>query len=321
MKHHFGDFLDRSRGYWTIVPNRERWSYHFEDVNDAPANTSIITVKKGDKNWPRIRELPDLRELTLHEPSNDQLVFVENLTALTSLRITHARPKDLEFLRKLNSLRELVLEYVSGFDQLDPLSDLSELRSLHLENLRRVKSYSGLGSCKSLQYLSIDGTFDWKQPIEGMTFLRSIETLEFLRLANVRISADAPVLSALVPLNNLKYLSIPMNTLPLDDFAFIEATRPDIEGAVRPAYLINESVRRPISGIDIRAKMPVNEFRELKTAHVADDGTRYLDEPMTAFLLGKGTRTLTGSPEKIRKNCDLHETKYRDLVNQSQKSD
>ncbi len=27
MKHHFGDFLDRTDDYWTIVPNRERYAY------------------------------------------------------------------------------------------------------------------------------------------------------------------------------------------------------------------------------------------------------------------------------------------------------
>ena len=27
MKHHFGDFLDRADGYWTIVPNIARYAY------------------------------------------------------------------------------------------------------------------------------------------------------------------------------------------------------------------------------------------------------------------------------------------------------
>lgn len=316
MKHHFGDFLDRSGGYWTIAPNRERWANHFEDVNDAPPETSIITIQKNDKNWPRIQELTDLRELTLHEPSKDQLSSIEKLSNLTSLRITHARPKDLDFLRQLHHLRELVLEYVSGFEHLDPLGDLVELRALHLENLRRVKNYSGLSSSKSLHYLSIDGTFDWKQPIEDMSFLRPLENLEYLRLNNVRVLADTPVLDALVPLKNLKYLNIPMYTLPLEDFAFIEAARSDIEGAVRPAYVVNDANRRPVSKEDIRSRMPESEFLEQRTGFVADDGARYINEPMTAFLLGKGTRTLTGAPEKIRKNCDLHESKYRELVRQ-----
>ena len=27
MRHHFGDLLDRDGGYWTIIPNRERYAY------------------------------------------------------------------------------------------------------------------------------------------------------------------------------------------------------------------------------------------------------------------------------------------------------
>ena len=27
MRHHFGDMLDREGGYWTTIPNRERYAY------------------------------------------------------------------------------------------------------------------------------------------------------------------------------------------------------------------------------------------------------------------------------------------------------
>lgn len=27
MKHHFGDFLDRTGDYWTTIPNRERFAF------------------------------------------------------------------------------------------------------------------------------------------------------------------------------------------------------------------------------------------------------------------------------------------------------
>jgi len=314
LKHHFGDFLDRSKGYWTIVPNRDRWAYRYPDLADAPLDASIVTIQKDDINWSRIHELPKLRELTLHEPTKEQLSSIEGLVNLTSLRITHARPKSLAFLRGLLNLEELVLEYVSGFSDLEPLGDLSNLHALHLENLRRVKSFTGLGACKSLKYLSIDGTFDWNQPVEDLNFLESMTVLEYLRLAKIRIDAESPVLRALVNLHSLKYLEISQNTLQLEDFAFIEANRPDVQGAVRPAYKVNEAVRRPVSKRDIRNSMPKSKFLELKASYIADDGSRFIDEPMTAFLLGKGTRTVTGAPDKIHDKCASHERTYRALV-------
>ena len=314
MKHHFGDDLDRSKGHWTITPNRNRWANHYYDLAAASVCESIITIQKDDENWSRIHELPNLTELTLDEPSKDQLSSIEGLVKLTSLRITHARPVNLDFLCGLQNLRELVLEYVSGFEDLGPISELPKLESLHLENLRRVKSFSGLRASKNLRYLSIDGTMDWSQPIQDLVFLESIKSLEYLRLAKVRVLAKSPVLSSLVDLQDMKYLKIAMNSLPLEDFAFIQALRPDIEGAVRPAFRVSEAERRLVYQGDNRHRMPESEFLSLQTAHLADDGTRYMDEPMTAFLLGKGTRMVTGTPKNILTKCELHELNYQELV-------
>ena len=34
MRHHFADFLDRDGGYWTMVPNRERYAHGIDDMPD-----------------------------------------------------------------------------------------------------------------------------------------------------------------------------------------------------------------------------------------------------------------------------------------------
>ena len=312
MKHHFGDFLDRSKGHWSIVPNRERWAYHFENVEDTPSNQSVLTLTKHDRNWQRIRELSQLEELTLHEPSKAQL---QNLPdQLTRLRVTHARPKSFDFLGDLGNLRELVLEYVSGVEQLDPIGLLPKLESLHLENLRRVRDFSGISASKSLKYLSIDGTLDWKQPIEDLSFIGSLTNLEFLRLAGVRVLSSTPVLACLAKLDRLKDLRIAMNALPVEDFAFMEANFPEIDGAVCPSFVINEEKRRTLSEGDYRTSIPVSEFQELEGAGITADGDRFILEPMTAFLLGKGTRTISGKPENIVKKCQAYESEYRQLV-------
>lgn len=320
MKHHFGDFLDRSQGHWSMVPNRERWTYHFADVQDAPSSQSILTITKKDSNWKRIRELSQLEELTLHEPSKEQMQCLEHLTGLARLRITHARPTSLDFLCGLRNLRELVLEYVSGVEHIDPIGSLPQLAALNLENLRRVKNFSGILPGASIKYLSIDGTLDWSQPIQDLAFVGSLSSLEFLRLAKVRVLASPPALAGLTQLGKLRNLKIAMNALPIEDFAFAEAVCPDIDGAVRPAYVINEEKRRILSDRDYRASMPEPEFLTFKGAGITGDGKRYILEPMTAFLLGKGTRTLSGKPENIVNSCNAHEARYRKLVEKYQKT-
>lgn len=73
MKHHFADLLDREDDYWTIVPNIERHSYSADGVIGDKQNAKVVTVNRHDSNWKQIFDLPNLEELTLHEPSKDQV--------------------------------------------------------------------------------------------------------------------------------------------------------------------------------------------------------------------------------------------------------
>lgn len=161
MKHHFGDLLDRTYGHWTILPNIERHKYHLDDWSQAQNSVSIATIYGNDLNWRTIGSLPKLKELTLHQPNKEQLNFVAILGKLKRLRITHARPKTIDFLIRLQNVEELVLEYVSGFESVEPIGELKNLKALHIENVRRITNFSGLGRAQELRYLSINGTFDW----------------------------------------------------------------------------------------------------------------------------------------------------------------
>src|SRR5688572_14339979 len=113
MRHHFGDMLDRDGDYWTIVPNRERYAYAIDGVVPGSEEVTIVTFGKADEHWSRALTLPNLEELTLHEPSEEQLAAVGVLTSVKRLRVTHARPTSLDFLRTMVGVEELVLEYVS----------------------------------------------------------------------------------------------------------------------------------------------------------------------------------------------------------------
>ena len=91
MRHHFGDFLDREGGYWTTIPNVERYAYRIGDVPSGSKEVTIVTIGKEDENWARALTLPNLEELTLHEPTPEQLGAIGGPHSLKRLRITHAR--------------------------------------------------------------------------------------------------------------------------------------------------------------------------------------------------------------------------------------
>jgi len=316
MKHHFGDMLDRSGGHWTIVPNVERYAYQMPEWTRGQKLISIATISSGDTNWELIGTFPNLEELTLHSPSQEQLSFVSKLWRLKRLRITHARTKDIGFLSRLQNLEELILEYVSGFCDLSPIGELKRLRALHVENLRGVSDFSGLMGTENLKYLSIYGTVDWTQPIDRFDFLSSLSDLEYLGLHFFKAPTINQPLTSLKKLENLRRLNISMNAFPLEVFAWIEANLSHVDGAVRPAFVKFGGKDEEIDQRDIRFRMPVEEFNRFPNLFIGSNGKRYQRVPHQAALLGRGQRGLNGCQDRVDRACKLHAQRYRMLVSQ-----
>jgi hypothetical protein len=314
VKHHFGDMLDRSGGHWNFVPNAQRYAFHMPEWTSGQKLVSIATISADDSNWELVSTFPNLEELTLHSPSHKQIAYVSNLWRIKRLRITHARPKCLEFIARLQNLEEVILEYVSGFSDLSPLGELSKLKALHIENVRRVSDFSGIKNARSLKYLSIDGTLDWAQPIEEFDFISALESLEYLRLMNVRPPKSLGTLTCLLKLKKLKKIMFGMNTFPLEVFAWLQAKIPQVEGAVRPAFAKFGGENREIDPRDMRFRMPIEEFNRFPNLHIGPDGKRYQWIPHQAALLGRGQRGLTGQQASVDSACAAHEEKYLQMV-------
>ncbi len=230
MKHHFGDFLDRTDDYWTIVPNIERYAYAADiDIVDKEA-VKILTISKGHANWKQVFDCPNIEELTLHDPSKEQVEKVQQLKSLKRLRVTFFRAKDIEFVGNLYNLEEVILEYVSGFSDLSPLQRLTKLRSLHLENLRRVSSFDGLKGINSLRYLHIDGTVDWNQPIDDFTFLTELLNIEVFSLGFITSKTEFPAFLPVLSLKKIRKIKIGRATFKTNEYAFLQVALPQVEG-------------------------------------------------------------------------------------------
>ena len=119
---------------------------------------------------------------------------------------------------------------MSGFSDLSPFGQLKNLKSLHLENLRRVTTFEGLKGIKSLRYLHIDGTLDWDQPIQDFKFLEGLVNLEVFSLRFVKITTDYPALLSILNLKNLKKIKIGRATLKSEEYAFLQTAFPNLEG-------------------------------------------------------------------------------------------
>lgn len=314
MKHHFGDWLNRDYDYWTITPNRERWAYRYENLLDAPIEASTLTITKHDLNWERVFDFKNLTELTLHEASKIQLEALKQLKSLTALRISHVRPKTLGFICNQTQLKELVLEYVSGFDDLSPLQKLPNLEALHMENLRRVKNHRGLVGFTELKYLSIYGTLDWNQPIKNLSFLAGLPKLEYLGFGFIKFLSEFPVFKPISLAPKLKEIRLGLNATTLENFAYLEAKFPNIIGAKRLPYRIIEERHQKIRATDIGWSMSKDEFQKLPNGYLSSEGEKLIYESPQLYLLGKGTRYYSGPIEKIMSKCQEHKMKYDKLV-------
>ena len=327
MRHHFGDSLDRDGGYWTVVPNRERYAYRIGDVPAESPEITIVTIGKDDENWSRALTLPNLEELTLHAPTPEQLLAVKGLRSVKRLRITHARPRTIDFISSMSGVEELVLEYVSGFSDLTPLRSLKGLRALHIENLRRVSDFGGLSGAKNLKYLAIHGTLDWQQPIDDFEFLRGLPKLEVLALWEVICRASYPAMLPALSLRKLKKLSLHGSYLATEEYALLEEGLKGVEGATWGPYRTWADRQIDLPKDDLRAHLPEEVIRSRHPeVAIYYDGRRMINDPTSLWFEFTGRaagRVKCSSPTadaRCREQTERYDTmkkRARALINRN----
>lgn len=292
MKHHYGDFLDRNGEYWHVIPNRERFAFIADSIltNKDEVKTLTLTKSQQKSHWEQVFDCPNLEELTLHEPSKEQIQATRKLKNIKRLRVTLVRTSEIEFIADLPNLEELILEYVSGFSDLSPLATLTKLRSVYFENLRRVSNFDGLRGLDSLRYLRIDGTLDWNQPIDNFDFLSGLQNLEVLALGKIVNKSSFPAFLSITGLKKLHKISVLRNVLLTQEFAFLEQALPGVEGANWDVYtrFAYSYLELPID--DFRAQLSIDEIKQNHPeVMLSYDGDKRIADPDNEWFefLGK----------------------------------
>ncbi|AZA76358.1 leucine-rich repeat domain-containing protein [Chryseobacterium sp. G0186] len=220
------ELLGKIDDYWKMIPTHHTPSYSVDKEISDLETVKVLTLSKHHQNWKLILDCPNLEEINLDQPNPDQVQAMSELIGLKRLRIKNLRTNTISFLENLVNVEELALEYVSGFSDLSPLHHLSKLKALHLENLRKVSNFDGLRGIESLKYLHIDGTLDWKQPIENFMFLEELSELEVISLMGIANKASFPAFLSVLKLKKLLEIRIPRETLNTAEYAFLEVAKP-----------------------------------------------------------------------------------------------
>ncbi|MBF0715801.1 leucine-rich repeat domain-containing protein [Gemelliphila palaticanis] len=198
--------------------------------NEANPNTKKAEITANTPNWQIILKFPNLEELILDHPTREQVEAVIHLPKLKRLHIIKVQLKNIEFLKELRELEELKMVYISGFSDLSPIENLSKLKSLYIQNFRRISDFSSISSLKSLKYLSINGTFDWKQAIKNFDFLGSLENLEYFSVWLINCKDKFPLFRSDLKLKKLKNVMLSRNEFSLEDYVFWETYFPNVKG-------------------------------------------------------------------------------------------
>lgn len=219
---------------WTFSPDEN----HFDDLADAPAESTRISLRPTDRNSGRLAELPLLEEITAREPSAEQVEVITDLPALKRLRVGHTRFTDFSRFSRLHALEQLVLIWVRGVPDFSALHGLAHLRSLFLANIIDLTDFSSLAGLNALTTLEIDGKLGKPQKLDDLEFLASLRGLRNLRLGDFTCRAKPPVFAPLLHLTGLQELEVTPGAVSPEDWAFLEARFPFLEGRGDPLIFV-----------------------------------------------------------------------------------
>ena len=311
MRHHWADFLDNESGHFHLAENIQRTQHDYPDLAEVNQTTPALMVTDKTRNWALLPQFTALEELTLHEPTTAQFATLRQLPWLKRLRVSFFGPANLEPMRGLLALEELVFEYVSKFEDLSPLAALPNLRAVHLENLRRVHDFSGLRGA-NIRTLSIFGTPDWSQPIDSLDFLQMLPCLDRFRAYMIRFDGDFPVFAGLAK-SNVNYFDIAPYAATLQDFAWLVAKRPDLRECL--AYVAEEYIP---DGYDPEQRAKILTAPGMTDAEKKEIASRnalsryYWPE---VWFLGKGERKVKScDPVDRQKRIRDFEARFERLV-------
>lgn len=129
-------------------------------------------------------------------------------TNLVDLHIKWGAYTDLSSIENLKNIEFLYIGSGAGVESVRPLSSLSKLKALYLENFKKVKNFSSLQKLSQLESLSIcgDGMGPQYIKVDSIEFLRHMVQLRYFKFLTTRLlSGDySPVLDLI----NLEHLSL-----------------------------------------------------------------------------------------------------------------
>ena len=210
---------------FTTVPYNENYEL-FLKGKDADVGGGTITKEEIDilKDYPHIKTVAIAG---LHQDTFEYFIekYGDQFTAIAFFK--NKMVGDLSALGKLKNVEYIYYFFNQRVTKLWDMTQNVKLKGLGLDDFSRLHSFDNIETAPNLEYFHFGNAVWDKAVINDFAPLEKC-TCSYLSLSWEKLLDDN--ISYIANIKNLKQLDVPGNKLTTEQFAWLVANRPDIEG-------------------------------------------------------------------------------------------
>tara|TARA_R110000868_G_C10940734_1_gene767058 strand:+ start:363 stop:1112 length:750 start_codon:yes stop_codon:yes gene_type:complete len=219
-------------GFWNKYSREPNWlnsenSIVYSEKN-LGLNVSETNRAKDLKKW--ISILPNLDKTeylwTYHKVNQELFEAICQMPNLKGLNIKWSGIKNLDPLTNLTELKNLSIGSSIQITDISPLLNLPNLKTLETENFKSVKDFSVLSKMTDLIGLGLNGGMYSTLKLDNIKPIESLKNLEYLQLISTRVLDKS--IDPLLNLKELKSLRL-TNKWTESDFELLRQNLPNLK--------------------------------------------------------------------------------------------
>ena len=182
--------------------------------------------KQAIKQWSeKLPELANVRWLSLWSHVTPPLFEAAcRMPQLECLQIKWSNVREISAITNLKQLRYLHVGSSTKIESIEPLVALSSLRLLEIENFKLIADFSPLTRLTSLESLAVTGSMWARQDVGTLETFGRMTWLQSLALDTSKVRTLRP----LARLQRLKFIDFG-NRLPMPEYAWLSAMLPNTQ--------------------------------------------------------------------------------------------
>lgn len=214
-------------------------------IDTVPLDTTALRAageildgkrKRANRGFGGLLQLKTLRILSAWSVDDKQLEVIASCPTLEVLSLGYLRASTLAPLRTLRALRHVVIDGAPKLQSLEGIESLPELRTLRVENARKIGSLADVSRASGLTALALVAGIFKKWLVDSYTPLSNLTALRWLELDTVLPRDNS--LKTLAGLRELRFLMFSSGYFPLEEVARLRAALPQLRvPALEPYWL------------------------------------------------------------------------------------